>query len=124
MTERFFGKVKFYIDSRRSGNKESQKTSGYGFLIRLSDNQNFFFHISQIRPTQQSCRPVVYAGEYVEFEVAKGLNGDQANNITGLYGGTLMCESRNINKKEESMDTSESKVNLDTDQGEIMNDNI
>jgi cold shock CspA family protein len=92
-TERHSGKVKFYVDAHRNS-KDTQKSSGYGFITRLSDSQDFFFHVSQIVPTQP-CRPVVFSGEYIEFEVGDGVNGPQANKITGIGGGTLMCEYRN-----------------------------
>jgi cold shock CspA family protein len=96
-SERHFGKVKFYVDAHRTS-KDTNKSSGYGFITRLSDNQDFFFHVSQITPTQ-ACRPVAYSGEYIEFEVSNGVNGQQANRITGINGGTLMCEYRNMNRK-------------------------
>ena len=52
-------------------------------------------------------------GEYVEFKLASTVEGSkypyQASNVTGMWGGKLMCETRNENpsKKRKTKQQSE-----------------
>ena len=80
--ERFTGQVKFF-------NREK----GFGFITRLSDKHDFFVHHVNVIITSQ-CRKILFQGEYVEFEVTQGPNGEQADQVTGVQGGTLLCENQ------------------------------
>lgn len=79
-TERFIGQVKFFNRDR-----------GFGFVTRLSDNKDFFSHYQDIR-TKSICRHFLVQGEYVEFSLRQGPGGEQASEVTGIQGGSLMCE--------------------------------
>ena len=80
-TERFTGQVKFFNRDR-----------GFGFITNLDDKKDYFVHYQDIRPKSQ-CWNILFQGEYVEFELRTGPNGEQAGNVTGVRGGTLMCEN-------------------------------
>jgi cold shock CspA family protein len=74
--------------------------AGYGF-ITINDGtdqaKDVFIHYSSIRVTNSQYKYLVQ-GEYVEFDLETSTNEKyefQANNITGLKGGKLMCETRN-----------------------------
>jgi len=74
--------------------------AGYGF-ITINDGtdqaKDVFIHYSNIRVTNSQYKYLVQ-GEYVEFDLETSTNEKyefQANNITGLKGGKLMCETRN-----------------------------
>jgi len=87
-TDRSLGQVKWF------NNK-----AGYGF-ITMSDGENagrdIFVHYSSIRVTNSQYKYLTQ-GEYVEFTLEKS-NSDkhelQANDISGVKGGKLMCEIR------------------------------
>ena len=89
-TERSLGQVKWF------NNK-----AGYGF-ITMNDSadenagKDIFVHYSSIRVTNSQYKYLTQ-GEYVEFSLEKS-NSDkhelQANDISGLKGGKLMCEVR------------------------------
>ena len=77
--------------------------SGYGFITRNSSNDDVFVHHSAIKVEQEQYKYLVQ-GEYVEFELEKATKGDyefQATSITGIKGGKLMCETRQINRPQE-----------------------
>lgn len=88
-TSRQWGRVKWF------NNK-----SGYGF-ITLSEEENkdghdIFVHHSAIVVNSEQYKYLVQ-GEYVEFYLEKINNGNheyQANEITGIRRGKLMCETR------------------------------
>lgn len=74
--------------------------AGYGF-ITINDGtaqaKDVFIHYSNIRVTNSQYKYLVQ-GEYVEFDLETSTNDKyefQANNITGLKSGKLMCETRN-----------------------------
>ena len=49
-------------------------------------------------------------GEYVEFDVSNVANGQhscQAVNVTGMFGGKLMCETRNEARQQHGGDREE-----------------
>jgi cold shock CspA family protein len=76
---------------------------GYGFLTVVSDDlkgKDIFVHHSGITPLNSKYR-TLRKGEYVNFDVHDGENGYQATNVTGVYGGPLMCDviTYNIVKK-------------------------
>ena len=76
---------------------------GYGFLTVVSDDlkgKDIFVHHSGISPLNSKYR-TLRKGEYVNFDVKDGENGYQASNVTGVYGGPLMCDviTYNVVKK-------------------------
>lgn len=77
------GQVKWFSDS-----------SGYGF-ITIADGEkkgcDIFVHHSGIKPANSNYK-TLRKGEYVNFNVVKGLNGQQAVDVTGINGGPLMCD--------------------------------
>ena len=86
--------------------------SGYGFITFISNDKlkgsDIFVHHSSIN-SQQNLYKYLVQGEYVEFDIEKMLNKkeaidnkeheNQATNITGILGGSLMCETRFKNKE-------------------------
>lgn len=80
MTDKYIGQIKFF-----------DKDRGFGFILRLEDKKEFFVHFTAIKPTIQ-CWNVLYKGEYVEFSVTEGSKGPQASDVTGIQGGSLLCE--------------------------------
>lgn len=67
---------------------------GFGF-ITINDGENrgkdIFVHHSGIKPANSNYK-TLRKGEYVNFNVVKGLNGLQAVDVTGINGGPLMCD--------------------------------
>jgi cold shock CspA family protein len=77
--------------------------SGFGF-ITVTDGpesgKDIFAHHSSIVVDADQYRYLV-PGEYVEFEIYESKNIKyqfQAENITGINGGKLMCETRLLNR--------------------------
>ena len=79
--------------------------TGFGFLTvvqgvcgnDLKVGSEIFVHHSNIKVTEEQYRFLVQ-GEYVEFNVSNVANGQhscQAVDVTGMFGGKLMCETRN-----------------------------
>jgi cold shock CspA family protein len=73
--------------------------AGYGF-ITVNDGENsgkdIFIHYSSIRVTNSQYK-YLFQGEYVEFTLVKStVDGHefQANDVSGIKGGSLMCELR------------------------------
>lgn len=70
---------------------------GYGF-IKVVDNSDrhdsdIFVHQSKITPSVSEYR-TLRKGEYVSFQVCPDdKNTWQANNVTGINGGPLLCDS-------------------------------
>ena len=67
---------------------------GYGFVTVINGDlkgKDVFCHHSGIKPTNSSYR-TIEKGEYIQFKVCQGLNGNQAEDITGILGGPLMCD--------------------------------
>jgi cold shock CspA family protein len=91
-TERVLGQVKWF------NNK-----AGYGFITLSTEDpetqgKDIFVHYSSIRVTNSQYK-FLTQGEYVEFVLEKSTSEKheyQANDITGLKGGKLMCEVRRI----------------------------
>lgn len=88
-TERFLGQVKFFNRER-----------AFGFITRIDDKTDFFVHLQDIK-TPPHVWTSLTPGEYVDFETRQGPNGVQAGNVTGVRGGSLMCE-HNITPKRSS----------------------
>jgi len=79
--------------------------TGFGFLTvvrgggsgELKVGNEVFVHHSNVKVQEEQYRFLVQ-GEYVEFDVSNVANGQhscQATNVTGMFGGKLMCETRN-----------------------------
>jgi cold shock CspA family protein len=93
-TDRQVGKVKWF------NNK-----AGYGF-ITVSDegelsNKDIFVHYSNINVSNSQYKYLVQ-GEYVEFLLEKMSDGNheyKAVEVTGIKGGSIMCETRRISRE-------------------------
>ena len=74
--------------------------SGFGFITMCkgelpSGDKDVFVHHTGINVSDNQFKYLV-KGEYVEFSLDKGVNSKHewhANNITGIFGGMLMCET-------------------------------
>lgn len=67
---------------------------GYGFCTIVSNEMkgsDIFVHHSGIRPMNSNYK-TLRKGEYVNFNLANGNHGPQAIDVTGVCGGTLMCD--------------------------------
>lgn len=90
-TPRFIGRVKFY-----------NTRYGYGFIhgpLDVDDQSDIYFRHNGVSPSSTNFPITLYQGEYVEYELIQVQNDDPAkstiaSNITGLYGGPLMMDSR------------------------------
>ena len=75
--------------------------AGYGFITMKKDNGedlDIFTHYSTIKMKDNQYRYLVQ-GEYVEFNMTDATNSEhqyQAMDVTGISGGPLMCETRQI----------------------------
>jgi cold shock CspA family protein len=75
------------------------KRSGYGFVVAIGDQSHYgdvFVHHSQLRISDPNVYKTLITGEYVQFEITPSSSGKhkyQANNVTGVYGGKLLCEN-------------------------------
>jgi len=90
---RLTGKVKWF------NNK-----SGFGFITVCDGlehaSKDIFVHFSSVKVVDTQYRYLVQ-GEYVDFELTKPEKGDHefhAVNVSGVRGGTLMCETRRQNQ--------------------------
>ena len=95
VNEKMTGQVKWF------NNK-----SGFGFVTAVSGEkkgEDVFVHHSDLRVTEEQYRYLV-AGEYVEFVVTDMDASEdkehkyKAVNVTGVMGGSLMCEVRRSNR--------------------------
>ena len=67
---------------------------GYGFVTVCSGEargKDVFVHYKGIRPANSTHR-TLHKGEYVSFSSSTGASGEQAVNVTGVFGGPLMCD--------------------------------
>ena len=67
---------------------------GYGFVTVQSGvdkGKDIFVHHSGIKPLNSNYK-TLKKGEYINFNIVTGENGLQAVHITGIGGGTLMCD--------------------------------
>jgi cold shock CspA family protein len=74
--------------------------SGYGFVTIISEGEmngkDVFVHHSSINVNSEQYKYLVQ-GEYVSLDVEKSEKGEfvfQTTKVTGVYGGALMCETR------------------------------
>lgn len=82
--QRTIGRVKWF------NNK-----SGFGFITVLGGDTCIFAHYSSLRGESSQYKYLVQ-GEYVEFVLDKSTNEQhefQANDITGIREGLLMCDT-------------------------------
>lgn len=88
--------------------------TGFGFLSvvqsvcgsDLKVGSEIFVHHSNVKVSEEQYRFLVQ-GEYVEFDVSNVANGQhscQAVNVTGMFGGKLMCETRNEARQQQRGD--------------------
>ena len=91
-TNRMVGQVKWF------NNK-----AGYGFITVKgvdTEEKDIFAHYSTINVADSQYRYLVQ-GEYVEFDLStssKPPHEYQSSNISGIKGGKLMCETRQVNR--------------------------
>ena len=77
--------------------------AGYGFVTVKGgdhDGKDVFAHYSAIKVTDDQFRYLVQ-GEYIEFDLTKDESGKHdfvVSNISGIKGGSLMCEVQRINE--------------------------
>jgi len=106
--------------------------AGYGF-ITVSDGENagkdIFAHYSTIIAADSQYRYLVQ-GEYVEFDLSRSTNNTheyQSNKISGIKGGKLMCETRQVNhrvvKREGDSTVPSSKPRSDADRRPFIKNN-
>jgi cold shock CspA family protein len=87
-----FGRVKWF-----------NNRAGYGFLTVTSGefkDDDVFAHHSAIQVSKEQYRYLVQ-GEYVQFSLCEINNNNhkwQANNVRGIDGGMLMCETRLVSR--------------------------
>jgi cold shock CspA family protein len=80
---KFTGQVKWFSDRL-----------GFGFATICAGadkGKDIFVHHTGIRPMNSNYR-TLRKGEYVNFNLANGHNGPQAVDVTGICGGSLMCD--------------------------------
>jgi cold shock CspA family protein len=69
---------------------------GYGFVTVREEGDHkgtdVFVHHSYIRPTQTFYKSL-FKGEYVHFSLNHGYAGMQAVDVTGVNGGSLLCDN-------------------------------
>jgi cold shock CspA family protein len=79
----FTGQVKWWNDRL-----------GFGFATVCTCEErgrDVFVHHTGIRPLSSNYR-TLRKGEYVNFNITNGHNGQQAVDVTGICGGMLMCD--------------------------------
>jgi CspA family cold shock protein len=79
----YIGQVKWFNDRL-----------GYGFCTvcqGADKGKDIFVHHSGIRPVNSNYK-TLRKGEYVNFNLTNGHNGPQAVDVTGICGGSLMCD--------------------------------
>ena len=92
------GRVKWFND-----------VSGYGFITPIGetdDRENdVFVHITDLKPKHNTIKPCLYTGEYVQYAVASngqsrpGATREKAVEVTGAWGGPLLCDHGDIRFK-------------------------
>jgi CspA family cold shock protein len=114
-THTYTGRVKWF------NNK-----AGYGF-VSITDGDkagtDVFVHHSNVVVSSEQYKYLVQ-GEYVSFSMVR-VEGDkhefQAHNVTGVNGGTLMCETRYQQRVERSTYRKSKTQENEQDQGQEQN---
>lgn len=81
--------------------------TGYGFITIVDGEhagKDIFTHYSSIQVTDSQYKFLVQ-GEYVELGLSKpdsGTHEFQATNVTGIKGGKIMCEMRNMQSRSDA----------------------
>ena len=72
---------------------------GYGFITvkEETEENDIFIHQSNIK-TKLSNYRTLREGEYVSLDISVSDQTRQAVNVTGVYGGNLMCDNRIVNR--------------------------
>ena len=79
-TTQIIGKVKWYNMELR-----------YGFITLLDKNMDIFVHKNNLKSSvKYKC---LFKGEYVLLDLITTDKGAQCNNVTGINGDLLLCES-------------------------------
>lgn len=79
----YVGQTKWFSDVR-----------GYGFITVQNGEykgKDIFVHHTGVKPLNSNYK-TLKKGEYVNFNITTGDNGLQAVDVTGIGGGTLMCD--------------------------------
>ena len=103
--------------------------AGYGFITMTDSaesNKDIFVHFSAIRVTNSQYKYLVQ-GEYVEFNLVKTTSGAheyQATDVSGIKGGSLMCETRNTNRPPEESVQRQYRVPRDQHRGSRPNNKV
>jgi len=85
--------------------------AGYGFITVKSasgEESDIFTHYSTVHVKDTQYKFLVQ-GEYVEFDLVESTSENhqfQATNVTGIGGGKLMCETRQLNRNVSRGETS------------------
>ena len=88
--------------------------SGYGFITIIEGDRegtDIFVHHSGLKIMKEQYKYLVQ-GEYVNFNLTSSTTEThefQATNVTGAYGGSLMCETRNSNQENRDKNTRRKK---------------
>ena len=83
--------------------------SGFGFITVCSEGEfnkkDIFVHYSSIRVSNPQYKYLVQ-GEYVDFTLIQPADSKheyQATDITGIMGGSIMCETQRVDNSDGSL---------------------
>lgn len=100
-------------NNRKTGQvKWFNNKAGYGFITVKSatgEESDIFTHYSTVHVKDTQYKFLVQ-GEYVEFDLVDSTSENhqfQATNVTGIGGGKLMCETRQLNRSNANASRSE-----------------
>ena len=89
----FIGQVKWFNRNRGYGFIKILKSFDIGETDENLEGRDIFVHQTYIKP-QKSIYRSLEENEYVQFELCVDKkNTLQAYNVTGLYGGSLLCDA-------------------------------
>lgn len=71
------------------GLETAEKTDKKELFMQVG--RDVFVHHSGVRPVSSNFHSL-QKGEYTSFNMTQGVNGPQAIDVTGIGGGTLMCD--------------------------------
>ena len=101
--QKIIGRVKFFNARKSYGFirpvaevLQDATTGHYAVVPFLTGQKDVFVHVSDITPTTGTVFRALYTGELVQYETevcdAKNKHDNKASNVTGVFGGHLMCE--------------------------------